>query len=324
MDRMFELINFSGKPQIFDMSSNKAKITAENLTESKILCLDTEKDRYLYYFLLRYPGRTLVFVNSISCIRRLVPIFTLLRVQVWGIHAQMEQRKRLKNLDRFRSNNHSVLISTDVLARGLDIYAVDHVIHYQIPTNAEIYIHRSGRTARAHLSGISVMFVSPREAKAYRTISYVVGKETDSIPEFPVEVSYIPAIDKRIKAAVELNNLNNQTNKSKASSNWYETQAELLDIVLDDNLIEEQRAMRKNIASFNKVNELKANLDKLLKKSLIPQGITPAYLTRIQFEPLDKPIIKHDAIVDFKTIPTTKLNLKMKPKTDRRDRKRKK
>jgi len=266
-------------------------------------------------------------VNSISCIRRLVPIFTSLRVQVWGIHAQMEQRKRLKNLERFRANSHSVLISTDVLARGLDIDAVDHVIHYQIPTNAEIYIHRSGRTARANLSGISVMFVCPKEAKAYRTISYVVGKDTDSIPEFPVEISYIQAIDKRIKAAVELNNLTNQSNKNKASSNWYEKQAELLDIALDDNLIEETKEKKKNIATFKKINELKANLDKLLNKSLIPQGITAAYLTRISFEPLDKPTEKHDAITDFQTIPTTKLNLKMKPKGNshnRRDRKRRK
>jgi len=231
------------------------------------------------------------------------------------------KKKRLKNLERFRTNSRSVLIATDVLARGLDILSVDHVIHYQIPTNAEIYIHRSGRTARASSTGISVMFVSPSEAKAYRTISYVVCKDTDSIPEFPVEVGYLPTIDKRIKAAVDLNNLTNQTNKNKATTNWYETQAKLLDIELDDNLKLEQKEKKKNISSNKKLNELRDTLEKLLNKSLIPQGITPAYLTRIQFESLDKPAVQHDAIVDFHTIPTTKLNLKMKTKKDRRERK---
>jgi len=265
-----------------------------------------------------------VFVNSISCIRRLVPIFTLLRLQVWGIHAQMEQRKRLKNLDRFRKNKQSVLICTDVLARGLDIYAVDHVIHYQIPTNAEIYIHRSGRTARANSSGISVMFVSPSESKAYRTISYVVGNDTDTIPDFPIELSYIPSIDKRIKVAVELNNLMNRSNKKKAITNWYETQAKLLDIELDDNLKIEQKENKKDITSNKKLNELRESLDKLLNKSLLPQGVTPAYLTRIEFEALDKPRVQHDAIADFKSIPTKKINLKIRPLKDKKRESRKK
>jgi len=323
MDRIFELINFQTKPQIIDISSNKPKITAETLTETKILCLATEKDRYLYYFLLRYPGRTLVFVNSITCIKRLVPIFTSLRVQVFGIHAQMEQRKRLKNLERFRNSKNSILISTDVLARGVDIPAVDHVIHYQIPMTAEIYVHRSGRTARATSEGISVMFVSPQEAKAYRVISYVVGKNIDSISNFPVDMTYIHAIDKRIKAALDFNGALNKTKKNNASTSWYDTQAKLLDIEMDDTLKYEQKVKRENIVKQSKIEEFKEKLDKLLMKSIVPQGITPAYLTRIQFESLDNNQIKHDAIADFKSNPNSKLNLKFKPRKDKEVNKRK-
>jgi ATP-dependent RNA helicase DDX24/MAK5 len=54
----------------------------------------------LYYFLCRYPGRTLVFVNSIDCIRRVLPLFKLLGINIYGLHAQMQQRQRLKNVDR--------------------------------------------------------------------------------------------------------------------------------------------------------------------------------------------------------------------------------
>lgn len=59
------------------------------------------QDVYLYYFLKNYPGRTLVFTNSKDCIRRLVSIFTLLQCEPLPLHADMHQRQRLKNLDRF-------------------------------------------------------------------------------------------------------------------------------------------------------------------------------------------------------------------------------
>lgn len=59
------------------------------------------QDAYLYYFLLRYPGRTLVFLSSIDGIRRLLPIMDLLQIPAFPLHSQLEQRQRLKNLDRY-------------------------------------------------------------------------------------------------------------------------------------------------------------------------------------------------------------------------------
>jgi ATP-dependent RNA helicase DDX24/MAK5 len=63
----------------------------------------------------------------------------------------------LKNLDRFKSRKTTVMVATDVAARGLDIQGVQHVIHYQLPRETDLYIHRSGRTARASATGTSVM-----------------------------------------------------------------------------------------------------------------------------------------------------------------------
>jgi ATP-dependent RNA helicase DDX24/MAK5 len=60
----------------------------------------TPQDAYLYYFLLRYPGRSLVFLSSIDGIRRLAPLTELLNLKAFPLHSQMEQRQRLKNLDR--------------------------------------------------------------------------------------------------------------------------------------------------------------------------------------------------------------------------------
>ena len=62
---------------------------------------DLLQDVYLYYFLLRYPGRTLVFLSSIDGIRRLAPLVELLGLPTFSLHSQLEQRQRLKNLDRW-------------------------------------------------------------------------------------------------------------------------------------------------------------------------------------------------------------------------------
>ena len=61
---------------------------------------DLHQDLYLYYFLLRYPGRSLVFVGSIDGIRRLVPLLDVLRLPIFPLHSQLQQKQRLKNLDR--------------------------------------------------------------------------------------------------------------------------------------------------------------------------------------------------------------------------------
>lgn len=141
--------------------------TAHNLTECRLICSIDQKDYYLYYFLRRHPGRTIVFCNSIDCVKRLTTLFGLLECAPLPLHATMIQKQRLKNLERFRDNPNGILIATDVAARGLDIPNVEHVIHYQVPRTSENYVHRSGRTARANKNGITVMFMEPGEVKNY-------------------------------------------------------------------------------------------------------------------------------------------------------------
>lgn len=75
--------------------------TASGLTEAKIACTFDEKDFYLYYLLSVHLGRTLIFCNSISCVRRLASLLTALHMKPLPLHANMQQRQRLKNLDRF-------------------------------------------------------------------------------------------------------------------------------------------------------------------------------------------------------------------------------
>ena len=100
----------------------------------------------------------------------------LLQLNAYPLHSQLEQRQRLKNLDRFKSTPNSILLATDIAARGLDIPAVDHVVHYQIPRSADVYVHRNGRTARAMRSGFSLLMCAPDERRLVRALLGSLGR----------------------------------------------------------------------------------------------------------------------------------------------------
>jgi len=93
-----------------------------------------------------------------------------------GMHGDMSQSQRERILQKFRSRGNSVLIATDVAARGIDVNDLSHVINYSIPQNPESYTHRIGRTGRAGKKGTAITFVTPAE---FRKISFI-KKITDA------------------------------------------------------------------------------------------------------------------------------------------------
>ncbi len=101
----------------------------------------------------QHPGRTLIFVNSIKTARRLDGLLRALELNCRTIHAQLQQRQRLRALESYQAASDGVLVATDVAARGLDISKIQYVIHYDIARSPQVYIHRSGRTARAGEAG---------------------------------------------------------------------------------------------------------------------------------------------------------------------------
>lgn len=99
LEMLMQKVGIKGKPKVIDLTRKQA--TVETLTETRIHCDTEEKDYYLYYFLLQYPGRTMVFANSIDCIKRLTALLTILDCSPLPLHANMHQKQRLKNLERF-------------------------------------------------------------------------------------------------------------------------------------------------------------------------------------------------------------------------------
>ncbi|KAF6129650.1 DEAD-box helicase 24 [Phyllostomus discolor] len=194
LDLLVQKIGMRGRPKVIDLTRKEA--TVETLTETKIHCENDEKDLYLYYFLMQHPGRTLVFANSISCIKRLSGLLKVLDIMPLTLHACMHQKQRLRNLEQFAHLEDCVLLATDVAARGLDIPKVQHVIHYQVPRTSEIYVHRSGRTARAANEGLSLMLIGPEDMINFKKI-YKTLKKDEDIPFFPVQTKYMDAVKVR-------------------------------------------------------------------------------------------------------------------------------
>ncbi|KAI9006355.1 P-loop containing nucleoside triphosphate hydrolase protein [Hyaloraphidium curvatum] len=218
------------KPVRIDLT--RERLVASGLKELQIHCLPKNKDAYLYYSLLEFPGRTLVFVASIDSVSRLAGWLKMLRIACFPLHGKLQQRQRLKNLDRFKTSARGVLIATDVAARGLDISGVQHVVHYHVARNAQTYVHRSGRTARAGNEGTSVSLVAPEEVKTFNDMCHTLKK--GGMPEFPVDRVRLAALQKRVVLAVFIEKAEHSLQQDASNKSWVEKMAQEMDIELDD------------------------------------------------------------------------------------------
>ncbi|CAJ0579878.1 unnamed protein product, partial [Mesorhabditis spiculigera] len=273
LKRLIEITGLRDQRKVID-------ITREFGTAEKL-------DLTVLYLLHRYRGRTLIFTNSIDASRRFYGILTKLNFTPAPmlLHARMQQRQRLKNLERFAENPHSVLLATDVAARGLDIKGIEHVIHYQVPKTAEIYIHRSGRTARASQTGLTVLLVDGQDAVFYRRICKNLNREKD-LPLFPIDAPELfSALRPRVKLAAELDSILHRRKKIRSKENWFIKAAEEADLELDDLGSRESEANEIQIHELareekSKHSELRAALAQPLpsierKSSLKSRYITP-------------------------------------------------
>ncbi|GAA5885370.1 hypothetical protein JCM6882_009590 [Rhodosporidiobolus microsporus] len=282
LDDLLDRLDFRDPdPEIIDLSPEHSLV--ETLKECKVECLQNEKDVHLYHFLLRYPARTIVFLSAIDGIRRLLPLLQLLNVNAIAIHSGMQQRQRLKALDRFKSSPNAVLLATDVAARGLDIPSVSHVVHFQLPRAADTYVHRSGRTARAGTEGLALQLVAPEEKNTQRMLMASLGKTTD-LPSLPTDFSILDQLHRRIDLAREIDQLHHRQTKQSHDDKWLRQAAEAMEIDLDGDGSDEEGGARlsskKQRAQVQaQVRGLKGQLDALLKKPLMVRGVSAKYIT---------------------------------------------
>src|SRR3954470_22169198 len=161
----------------------RANATATNV-EQHFYSVSTDDKRAAVLKLLkdRSLGQALVFVNSKLGCARLARSFERDGLRTNALHGDKSQDERLKALAAFKAGEVDVLVATDVAARGLDIVDLPGVFNYDVPFNAEDYVHRIGRTARAGASGLAVTLVSSSDTRLIADIEKLIKKKIDLEP----------------------------------------------------------------------------------------------------------------------------------------------
>jgi len=162
--------------------------TAEGI-EQAIMPVEQSQKPDLLAALIEARGadRVLVFTRTKQRADLVETILHRKGLRVTVMHADRSQGQREKALEEFRGGKMDVLVATDIMARGIDISDIDHVVNYDVPENPEDYVHRIGRTGRAGASGYALTFVGPDEISQLREIEYMLGKVIPvyDLPDFP-------------------------------------------------------------------------------------------------------------------------------------------
>uniref|UniRef100_A0A5K4EMV8 ATP-dependent RNA helicase n=1 Tax=Schistosoma mansoni TaxID=6183 RepID=A0A5K4EMV8_SCHMA len=240
----------------------------DTLSECRLLCPSQEsKDIRLFWFIAfgRHLGsseysnrRCLIFLNSKSGVRRLAGVLRqLLSSDAFSVsgypslqyvnvlHADMVQKQRLRALERFQADPNGILLASDVAARGLDLASSDSivetngvswVIHFDVPRTAELYIHRSGRTARANRQGTSLLFISPNEITFWRRIAVSLQRTNMELDDFTIQPTTIQLTisEQIVKLAKQIDIQEHRNSRKLANDNWFTKAAKDANILLDD------------------------------------------------------------------------------------------
>jgi ATP-dependent RNA helicase DeaD len=132
------------------------------------------------------PTSAIVFCRTRTEVDELTESLNGRGYRAEALHGGLSQEQRDRVMKKFRANTADLLIATDVAARGLDVQHVSHVVNYDVPTSAEAYVHRIGRTGRAGREGVAITLAEPREHRLLRNIEYLTKQK--------IEIAAVPTV----------------------------------------------------------------------------------------------------------------------------------
>ena len=165
---------------------------AERIDQSAFICHEGQKEALLkYLFSQGHNKRVIVFSSSKQKVKELTQAMRKAHWKAAEMHSDLDQKAREEVMLGFRAGRIDIVIATDIIARGIDIDDIAMVVNYDVPREAEDYVHRVGRTARANTDGIAVTFVSERDQSRFGFIERFLGKEVRKA-EMPAEIGQGP------------------------------------------------------------------------------------------------------------------------------------
>ncbi len=171
-DRQIDLVSATGTPELLAGAmrfvaepelvniSPEAQV-AETIKHIYFMTQENRKATALKRLILHYkPQKAIVFINSNRGVSPFVKRFREFGFTAEGLHSELKPEERKAVLEKFRSGKSKLLVTTDLFARGMDVEDVEIVFNFDLPVNAQHYIHRVGRTGRAGKSGLAINFVT--------------------------------------------------------------------------------------------------------------------------------------------------------------------
>ncbi len=189
-DRQNLLFSATMPPKIRELANNILKNPesislaiskpAEGLTQYAYMTHDSQKVK-LVREILKAKGKdlshVLVFASSIKSVREIKKTLNKAGMRASEMHSGLDQEQREQTIRDFKNKRIKILVATDILSRGIDIKGIELVINYEVPHDAEDYVHRIGRTARADRTGEAITFINPKQVKNFMEIEKLIEKE---------------------------------------------------------------------------------------------------------------------------------------------------
>lgn len=180
----------------------RAGTAAEKVIQEVFVVRKEDKSRLLEKVLTEYHGSTLVFTRTKHGARKLALTVRSMGHAATEIHSNRSLAQRREALEGFKKGKYRVLVATDIAARGIDVKAIELVVNFDLPDNAEDYVHRIGRTGRAGQSGHAMLFAMPDQGRDVREIEKLTRTMLPiaKLPELPPArpgQAYLPDEDDR-------------------------------------------------------------------------------------------------------------------------------
>jgi superfamily II DNA/RNA helicase len=151
---------------------------ADKIVQAAYLVNENQKNSLLEHLLKdKTEQKLIIFSSKKSTVNEIVKRLALKNISAQGIHSGFEQNMREDFLLKFRNGDSKILVATDIVSRGIDIDDIDLIINFDIPAEAEDYIHRVGRTARSEREGLAISFINQDDIYRFKKIEKLIDKE---------------------------------------------------------------------------------------------------------------------------------------------------
>jgi superfamily II DNA/RNA helicase len=135
--------------------------------------------------LLKAKGKdlshVLIFASSIKSVREIKKTLNKAGMRASEMHSGLDQSERENTIRDFKNKKIRILVATDILSRGIDIKEIELVINYEVPHDAEDYVHRIGRTARADRTGEAITLINQKQVRNFKDIEKLIEKEVPKL-----------------------------------------------------------------------------------------------------------------------------------------------